>query len=127
MHVVVVGATGNVGTAVLRALRSHEAVRSVLGVARRPPPQARGVHGATRARRGRVALDMAPLMDTTKARRDLGWSETRSSVDALTELLDGIGDGSGGDTPALARAASGTIRFDDGDRRYGDDNHPGCP
>jgi hypothetical protein len=28
--------------------------------------------------------------------------ETRSSVDALTELLDAIGDGAGGDTPALA-------------------------
>ena len=41
-----------------------------------------------------------PLMDTTKARRELGWSETRSSVDALTELLDGIGDGAGGGTPA---------------------------
>ena len=39
MHIVVVGATGNVGTAVLRALRSNEEVRSVLGVARRPPVQ----------------------------------------------------------------------------------------
>jgi UDP-glucose 4-epimerase len=50
-------------------------------------------------------LDMAtntPLMDTTRARRELGWSETRSSVDALTELLDAIGDKADGDTPALA-------------------------
>jgi UDP-glucose 4-epimerase len=37
MHVVVVGATGNVGTAVLRALATEEAVTSVLGIARRLP------------------------------------------------------------------------------------------
>jgi UDP-glucose 4-epimerase len=51
-------------------------------------------------------LDMAtntPVMDTTRARRELGWSEVRSSVDALTELLDGIGDKAEGCTPALAR------------------------
>ena len=43
-----------------------------------------------------------PLLDTTRARRELGWSEVRSSVDTLTELLDAIGDGAGGPTPALA-------------------------
>jgi hypothetical protein len=43
-----------------------------------------------------------PLIDTTKARQTLGWSERRSSIDALTELLDAIGDGAGGPTPALA-------------------------
>ena len=37
MRVVVVGATGNVGTSVLRALESEPAVDSVLGVARRLP------------------------------------------------------------------------------------------
>jgi UDP-glucose 4-epimerase len=42
MRVVVIGATGNVGTAVLRALRDEEAVTEIVGVARRrpeaPPP-----------------------------------------------------------------------------------------
>lgn len=38
MRVVVVGASGNVGTGVLRALANEEAVTSVLGIARRPPP-----------------------------------------------------------------------------------------
>ena len=38
MHVVV-GATGNVGTALLRALRSNSNVDAVLGVARRLPTQ----------------------------------------------------------------------------------------
>src|SRR4029450_3810497 len=37
MHVVVVGATGNVGTALLRALDHTPQVTSVLGVARRIP------------------------------------------------------------------------------------------
>ncbi|WP_447925307.1 NAD-dependent epimerase/dehydratase family protein [Georgenia muralis] len=37
MRVVVVGATGNAGTAVLRALRAEPAVTSVLGLARRLP------------------------------------------------------------------------------------------
>jgi nucleoside-diphosphate-sugar epimerase len=49
-------------------------------------------------------LDMAlqtPLMDTTRATSELGWVPTRSSVDALTELLDGIGDGSGYTTAPL--------------------------
>jgi nucleoside-diphosphate-sugar epimerase len=50
-------------------------------------------------------LDMAtqtPVMDTSRARSELGWSERVSSVDALRELLDGIGDGAGYPTPALA-------------------------
>jgi len=39
VHVVVVGATGNVGTALLRALDDTAEVTSVLGVARRLPPE----------------------------------------------------------------------------------------
>jgi nucleoside-diphosphate-sugar epimerase len=49
-------------------------------------------------------LDMAtqtPVMDVSRARAELGWSETRTSVEALTELLDGIGDGAGDDTLPL--------------------------
>jgi UDP-glucose 4-epimerase len=49
-------------------------------------------------------LDMAtktPVMNTTRARSELGWTPTITSVDALTELLDGIGDGAGFPTPAL--------------------------
>jgi UDP-glucose 4-epimerase len=50
-------------------------------------------------------LDMAtrtPVMATDRARRELGWRERVSAIDALTELLDGIGDGAGHPTPALA-------------------------
>ena len=37
MRVVVVGASGNVGTAVLRRLSAEPSVDTVVGVARRPP------------------------------------------------------------------------------------------
>ena len=43
----------------------------------------------------------APLMDTGRAHRELGWEPSRTSIDALTELLDGIGDGAGADTIPL--------------------------
>jgi nucleoside-diphosphate-sugar epimerase len=49
-------------------------------------------------------LDMAtqtPIMDTARARRELGWSETKTAVEALQELLAGIGDRAGGSTPPL--------------------------
>ena len=49
-------------------------------------------------------LDMAtdtPLMDVSRAQRELGWSATRSSIDALRELLDGIGEGAGAATQPL--------------------------
>ena len=49
-------------------------------------------------------LDMAtntPLMDTTRASHELGWTPQQSSIDALTELLDGIGDGAGDHTVPL--------------------------
>jgi hypothetical protein len=51
-------------------------------------------------------LDMAlqtPLMDTARAVHELGWRPRLSSVQALIELLDGIGDKADGPTPALAR------------------------
>jgi nucleoside-diphosphate-sugar epimerase len=58
-------------------------------------------------------LDMAlqvPLMDTERARRELSWRPQHTSVQALTELIDGIGAGSGYDTPPLARETSGPGR-----------------
>jgi nucleoside-diphosphate-sugar epimerase len=49
-------------------------------------------------------LDMAtqtPIMDTGRARRELGWSARRTSVEALQELLAGMGDRSGAPTVPL--------------------------
>jgi len=42
-------------------------------------------------------------MDTTRARRELGWQPTRTSGDALRELLEGIADKAYGPTPPLAQ------------------------
>jgi len=58
-------------------------------------------------------VDMAlsvPLMDTTRARVELGWEPHRTSGDALLDLLHGIRDGSGGDTPPLDPGAGGPLR-----------------
>ncbi len=49
----------------------------------------------------------APVMTTDRARNDLGWTPTHTSVDALLELLDGIRRGAGVATPPLQR---GTVR-----------------
>lgn len=51
-------------------------------------------------------LDMAlsvPVMDTTRARDELGWQPRRSSVDAILELLSGLREGADEPTPPLQR------------------------
>ncbi|MDX6243376.1 MAG: UDP-glucose 4-epimerase [Frankiales bacterium] len=45
----------------------------------------------------------APIMSTDRIRQELGWSETRSSADALRELVEGIRTRSGGGTPVMHR------------------------
>ncbi len=58
-------------------------------------------------------LDMAlavPVMDTTRARDQLGWSAKRSSLDALSELLEGMRQGAGLDTPPLEPGGAGPLR-----------------
>ena len=58
-------------------------------------------------------VDMAlavPLLDTTRAREELGWRPRRSSADALLELLGGMRDAAGADTPPLSPATSGPLR-----------------
>jgi UDP-glucose 4-epimerase len=58
-------------------------------------------------------LDMGlavPLMDTTRARSELGWEPRRGADDALRELLAGMRDRAGIDTPPLAPGASGPLR-----------------
>lgn len=42
-----------------------------------------------------------PVMDTTRARAELGWSPTVTAGEALRELLDGMADGAGLPTPPL--------------------------
>ncbi len=50
-----------------------------------------------------LAVD-SPIMDTSRARRELGWQPTRTSGEALCELLEGFADRAWGPTPALARS-----------------------
>jgi nucleoside-diphosphate-sugar epimerase len=59
-------------------------------------------------------LDMAlavPLMNSGRARQELGWTPRHTAIDALTELLEGLRSGSDFDTPPLSRAASGPGRL----------------
>ena len=54
-------------------------------------------------------LDLAravPIMDTSRARTELGWTPARSADDALLELLSGIRDGAGLETPPLTNRRS---------------------
>jgi UDP-glucose 4-epimerase len=58
-------------------------------------------------------LDMAlavPIMDTTRARTELGWSPAVSSADALLELIEGIRSSRGLPTPPLDPGAGGPAR-----------------
>jgi UDP-glucose 4-epimerase len=59
-------------------------------------------------------LDLAlgvPLMDTTRAREELGWRPTRSAGDALLELIDAMRRGDGLDTAPLAPGGTGPLRI----------------
>ena len=56
-----------------------------------------------------LALNV-PVMDTTRARTELGWEPKHSAGEALMDLLNGLRDGSGADTPPLAPEASGPGR-----------------
>jgi nucleoside-diphosphate-sugar epimerase len=98
------------------------------------PPQLAGMLGARRVRVPGKALragaavswrlrlqpsepgwvDMAlnvPIMDCSRAREELGWRPRRTSVEALRELLEGIRDGAGIDTPPLAAGTGGPLRI----------------
>jgi UDP-glucose 4-epimerase len=60
-------------------------------------------------------LDMArnvPLMSSDRAREKLGWEPRHSGVDALEELLEGIREGHGAETPPLEADSAGA-RLDD--------------
>jgi UDP-glucose 4-epimerase len=59
-------------------------------------------------------VDMAlnvPIMDCAHAREELGWRPRHTSVEALRELLEGIRDRAGIDTPPLARGTGGALRI----------------
>jgi UDP-glucose 4-epimerase len=59
-------------------------------------------------------LDLAlnvPVMDTTRAREELGWTPQRSAEDALLDVLKGLREGAGLDTPPLSPRTGGPLRI----------------
>lgn len=59
-------------------------------------------------------LDMGlnvPTMDVGRARRELGWEPRHDALDTVRELLDGLRNGAGLDTPPLAPSTSGPLRI----------------
>jgi UDP-glucose 4-epimerase len=60
---------------------------------------------------GWVDMGLAvPLMDVTRARQELGWQPRHSASDALLDLLDGMREGAGLDTPPLEAGGGGPLR-----------------
>ena len=58
-------------------------------------------------------VDMAlgvPIMSADRARTELGWTPRHSAADALLELLAGMRDRAGADTPRLDPTAGGPLR-----------------
>ena len=58
-------------------------------------------------------VDMAlgvPIMSADRARTELGWTPRQSAADALLELLAGMRDRAGAETPRLDPAAGGPLR-----------------
>jgi UDP-glucose 4-epimerase len=100
-------------------LDAHEVGR-ILG-ARPLPISARaartGVELAWRLRLQPITpgwLDMAlnvPIMDTMRARTELGWSPQRSAEDALLDLLEGLRTGADFPTPPLSKETGGPFRI----------------
>ena len=59
-------------------------------------------------------LDMGlgvPIMDTTRARTELGWTPRHTAREAFMDLFDGLRESAGLDTPPLAPGTSGPLRI----------------
>lgn len=80
MRVVVVGATGNVGTAVLAALHQRPEVTSVVGIARRMPAESADPY----ARAEWISIDIAAAIDPDDAVAQL--TEAFKGADAVIHL-----------------------------------------
>jgi nucleoside-diphosphate-sugar epimerase len=56
-----------------------------------------------------LALSL-PVMDSARARSELGWEPSRTSLDALAEVIEGFRQGAGMETPPLEPDAGGKLR-----------------
>jgi nucleoside-diphosphate-sugar epimerase len=92
----------------------------VLG-ARRVPMSAGAIRAVVRASHSARLqptpsgwLDLAlgvPIMDVTRARAELGWQPSWTAGEALLDLMAGMRDSSGEDTPPLAPRSGGRLRW----------------
>ncbi|MBJ7330909.1 MAG: NAD-dependent epimerase/dehydratase family protein [Solirubrobacteraceae bacterium] len=97
MRIVVVGATGNVGTSVLRKLRADATVRQIVGVARRRPPGAPLKTSWLAADISRA--DLTPVFEGADAVVHLAWTQQpprdadarwATNVTGATRVLDAV-------------------------------------
>jgi nucleoside-diphosphate-sugar epimerase len=51
-----------------------------------------------------------PVMDTTRATTELGWTPTMDSLSVIREVMEGMREGAGGQTPPLDPDAGGALR-----------------
>jgi nucleoside-diphosphate-sugar epimerase len=61
-------------------------------------------------------IDLAlgvPLVDSSRAQRELGWEPRRSAVEAFRELLGGMRERAGVETPPLAPRSGGRLRVEE--------------
>jgi len=65
-----------------------------------------------------------PLMDTARAREELGWEPRHGAGEAFMELFDGLRRGAGGATPPLAPGAGGPARVREVAQGVGARNEP---
>lgn len=56
------------------------------------------------------AVRRMPIMSTARARTELGWTPRHSSLEAITEFLEGFRERTGLDTPPLSPRTSGALR-----------------
>jgi UDP-glucose 4-epimerase len=60
---------------------------------------------------GWVDMGLAvPLMDTTRAREELGWRPVKDAGETLLELMDGMRAGAGLPTPPMEPGGKGPLR-----------------
>jgi UDP-glucose 4-epimerase len=90
MRIVITGATGNVGSAVVRALEADDRVSEIIGLARRPPPPGSGPdHRKTRYEGADVVTGaLAPLFSGADAVIHLAWAIQPSRDRAQTRAVN---------------------------------------
>jgi len=97
-----------------------ETLAEALGARRVPVPAALLRAGALATWKARLQptppgwLDLGlgvPIMDVSRARGELGWTPRRTSTEALLELIDGMRDSAGLDTPPLSPSTGGPLRI----------------